>query len=83
MLRLLREAGVPVPPLSQLAVTDPRLLCWLLEPQLLQVGGGLLLVLVVLPPDVLASTAASGGVGAQGYTQALTYEFALSCRTRS
>lgn len=34
------EAGVPVPPLSQLAVMDPRLLCWLLEPHLLQVGGG-------------------------------------------
>lgn len=38
MLRLLGEAGVPAPPLSQLAVMDPRLLCWLLEPHLLQVG---------------------------------------------
>lgn len=39
VLRLLGEAGVPVPPLSQLAVMDPRLLCWLLEPHLLQVRG--------------------------------------------
>lgn len=40
VLRLLGEAGVPVPPLSQLAVMDPRLLCWLLEPHPLQVGWG-------------------------------------------
>jgi hypothetical protein len=39
LLHLLGEGGVAVPPPHHLLLVDPRLLAWLLEPQLLQVGG--------------------------------------------
>lgn len=39
LLRLLGEARVALPAPHRLALVDPRLLAWLLEPQLLQVGG--------------------------------------------
>lgn len=38
LLRLLRQAGVALPPPQHTRVVDPRLLGWLLEPQLLQAG---------------------------------------------
>jgi hypothetical protein len=37
VLRLLQAAGVAVPAPQHLTLADPRLLAWLLEPQLLQV----------------------------------------------
>jgi hypothetical protein len=51
LLRLLSEAGVAVPPPHRLNLADPRLLAWLLEPQLLQVG----------PPSLYGVTSATAG----------------------